>query len=163
MINNDANLINVNMADMKIASAPSVMRTVLGSCIGVLFYEPRMKLGGLIHIMLPEPSDTSNPNVAKFATIGIPALLEGMQKEGAVKKNIICKICGGAKMFAGFSANSVTDIGSRNQAAVIDTLGKLGVRVNAKDLGGTTGRKIVVDLADGSVKISHFNVGEKVI
>ena len=161
----ETNIVNVNMADMKVAGPPSNLRTVLGSCIGVFFYEPRMKLGGLVHVLLPEHPDgaLAVTNAAKFATTGIPALLEFMQKEGAQKKNLICKICGGAKMFAGFSSNTITDIGSRNQAAVIETLFKLGIRVAARDLGGTTGRKIIADLETGFIKISHFNVGDKVI
>jgi len=162
----EENIINVNMAAMNVATPPRHLRTVLGSCVGVFLYEPRLKLGGLVHIMLPDAPEGAAPgsfNPAKFATSGIPALIDLMQKEGAVKKNLVCKICGGAKMFAGFSANSVVDIGSRNQTAVIDTLAKAGLKIVARDVGGTSGRKILADLETGLIKIMHFNVGEKVI
>ncbi len=161
----ELNLLNVNMADMKVASPPLQLRTVLGSCIGVFFYEPRMKLGGMVHILLPfAPEDAGSAhNPAKFADTGILALLSMMQKEGAQVRNLICKLCGGAKMFAGFSSNSITDIGTRNQTAALEILSKLGIRVHSKDLGGTTGRKIIADPETGIIKISHFNVGDKVI
>lgn len=89
----DTSIINVNMADMKLARPPSNLRTVLGSCIGVFFYEPRMKIGGMVHVLLPEHPDGSLAvtNAAKFATTGIPALLELMQKEGAQKKILYVK------------------------------------------------------------------------
>ncbi|HBC75330.1 MAG: hypothetical protein A2008_01125 [Candidatus Wallbacteria bacterium GWC2_49_35] len=161
---NEGNIINVNMAAMHTARAPFHLRTILGSCIGVFFYEPRMKLGGMAHILLPDkPQDQRSFNAAKYADSGVPALLELMLSEGALKRNLICKICGGAKMFAGFSANTISDIGSRNQAAVICALDGLGIRTHAKDLGGSTGRKIVADLETGLIKITHFNVGEKII
>lgn len=161
---NEGNIINVNMAAMQTAHPPFLLRTVLGSCIGVFFYEPRLKLGGMAHILLPEhPADGRSFNAAKFADSGVPALLELMQNGGALKRNIVCKLCGGAKMFAGFSANTISDIGSRNQEAVKIALDGLGIKIQAKDLGGATGRKIVADLETGLIKITHFNVGEKVI
>lgn len=160
----EENLINVNMAAMHTARAPFHLRTVLGSCIGVFFYEPRMKLGGMVHILLPaHPQNGKEHNDAKYADTGVPALLELMLAEGALKKNLICKICGGAKMFAGFSSNTITDVGTRNQAAVAEALNRIGLVPYTKDLGGTTGRKIVADLETGLIKISHFNIGEKVI
>lgn len=158
------NIINVNIATMKIAYAPAKLRTILGSCVAVFFYEVSLKLGGMIHILLPEcPKEYIGTNVCKYADTGIPALLNEMLKEGANKKNLICKVCGGAKMFSGFGAHTLTDIGARNQTVVLETLSKLGFKPNTLDLGGTTGRKIIADLNTGLIQIEHFNVGEKII
>ncbi|HNY12270.1 MAG TPA: chemotaxis protein CheD [Candidatus Wallbacteria bacterium] len=159
----DQNIISVNMAEMRIAHALAFFRTVLGSCIGVFVYDIKLKIGGLLHLMLPEHPDSDNFNVAKYADSGIPALIEAVCREGANRKNLICKLSGGAKMFSGFSSNSIVDIGSRNQAAVSEKLKELGLRVVASDLGGETGRKILVDLSNGKLTVLHFNVGEKVI
>ncbi len=157
-------LININMAEFKVAKAPGTMRTVLGSCVGVFLYDPHAKIGGLLHIMLPEhPSDGSAYNKAKFATSGIPLLIDQMMQAGAQKRNLICKICGGSKMFSGFSSNTNIDIGNRNQLATQQVLRDHGIKISASDLGGATGRKIMVDLSNGSIHIFHFNVGEKVI
>jgi len=157
-------LININMAESKVAKAPATMRTVLGSCVGVFLYDPSAKIGGLLHIMLPEhPEDNNDYNKAKFASSGIPLLIDQMLQAGAQKRNFICKICGGSKMFSGFSSNTNIDIGNRNQLAAIKILKDLGIKISASDLGGTTGRKIMVDLSSGSIHVFHFNVGEKVI
>ena len=159
----EQHIISVNMAEMRTGQAPAFFRTVLGSCIGVFLYDPKAKIGGLLHLMLPECPATDGFNVSKYADSGIPALIEAMCREGANRKTLVCKLTGGAKMFSGFSSNSIVDIGSRNQQAVLGKLKELGIRVAASDLGGETGRKILADLSTGKLTVLHFNVGEKVI
>ena len=47
--------ISVGIADMKITRQEGILITyALGSCIGISFYDPMIKLGALLHIMLPE-------------------------------------------------------------------------------------------------------------
>jgi len=159
----EQNIISVNMAELKTAHAPAFFRTVLGSCIGVFLYDQKKKIGGLLHLMLPEHPETGDFNASKYADSGIPALIEALAREGVNPKTLICKLSGGAKMFSGFSSNSIVDIGSRNQAAVLEKLKEAGIRVAASDLGGETGRKIMADLSTGKLTVLHFNVGEKVI
>ena len=67
--------ISVGIADMKIARQEGELITyALGSCIGVAFYDPMIKLGALLHIMLPE-KNMSESNVYKFADSGIKETL----------------------------------------------------------------------------------------
>ena len=48
-------LIKVGMADYKVGRAPDTLISYgLGSCIGISLYDPQTKIGGLLHIMLPE-------------------------------------------------------------------------------------------------------------
>ena len=72
-----ADLIRVGMADYKVGSAPSTIISYgLGSCIGISLYDPQTKVGGLLHIMLPDSTQarpTDNP--AKFADTGLPLML----------------------------------------------------------------------------------------
>jgi chemotaxis protein CheD len=47
-------VIKVGMADLAVCKAPQKLMTAgLGSCVGVCIYDPRTKVGGLAHIMLP--------------------------------------------------------------------------------------------------------------
>ena len=52
------NLINVGIADYAISSSPDILRTILGSCVGICLYDPELKIGGMCHIMLPSMKDT---------------------------------------------------------------------------------------------------------
>ena len=51
--------VSVGIADMKITRQEGILITyALGSCIGISFYDPMIKLGGLLHIMLPQKQGT---------------------------------------------------------------------------------------------------------
>ena len=62
------NSIKVGMADLKVAKAPDSLITLgLGSCIGLTFYDPVAKVGGMVHYMLPDSTQLkNNANIAKF-------------------------------------------------------------------------------------------------
>ena len=61
--------IKVGIADMNICRAPDSITTIgLGSCVGIVIRDPLLKIGGMIHIMLPDSTVIkSNSNVSKFA------------------------------------------------------------------------------------------------
>ena len=69
-------VIKVGMADLNICKAPDVITTLgLGSCIGLTFYDPVSKVGGMVHYMLPDSTKVrNNGNIAKFADTGIEEL-----------------------------------------------------------------------------------------
>ena len=55
------NVIKVGMADLKIAKSPDVLITLgLGSCIGLVLYDPVTKIGGMLHYMLPDSTKLKN-------------------------------------------------------------------------------------------------------
>ena len=72
----------VGIADMKIARAEGVLITyALGSCVGICLYDPFIKLGGMVHIMLPEALASGNQNVYKYADTGIKETIRKNGKE----------------------------------------------------------------------------------
>ena len=114
-----AELIRVGMADYKVGRSPATIISYgLGSCIGISLYDPQAKVGGLLHIMLPDskqarPSD----NPAKFADTGLPLMLKDVLALGAVKRRLVAKMAGGAQMFAFANATDIMRVGARNAAA----------------------------------------------
>ena len=80
-------VIKVGMADLNICKAPDVITTLgLGSCIGLVFYDPVSKVGGMVHYMLPDSTKVrNNSNIAKFADTGIDELLRRVIAAGANK------------------------------------------------------------------------------
>ena len=71
------NMIKVGMADMNLCHAPDAITTLgLGSCVGVVLYDPNTKIAGLVHIMLPDSTKIrNNDNCAKFADTGIEEMV----------------------------------------------------------------------------------------
>jgi chemotaxis protein CheD len=153
------------MADYKVGSAPSTIISYgLGSCIGISLYDPQTKVGGLLHIMLPDSTQarpTDNP--AKFADTGLPLMLKDVLALGASKTRLVAKIAGGAQMFAFQNATDIMRVGSRNAEAAKKILKSLGIKLIAEDTGGTYGRTVSIDLNDGIYKVKTIDKGEKTI
>ncbi|CAM4033892.1 chemotaxis protein CheD [Lederbergia lenta] len=139
-------VIRVGIADMKIVQAPNKIRTLgLGSCVGVIIYDPNKKMAGMAHIMLPDSSlakGNKAMNVAKFADTAIKALTKELITLGANRSNLKAKISGGAQMFQFSSKNEQMRIGPRNVEAVKKELQKLNIQLISEDTGGNSGRTI---------------------
>lgn len=155
--------IKVGMADLKVAHYPSILTTLgLGSCIGIALFEPKKKIIGLAHIMLPNSAIASaNSNRAKFADTGIADLLEAMRLLGADTKCVVAKIAGGAQMFAFASSNETMKIGLRNAEATKAKLTEMRIPILAEDTGGNYGRTIELSSESGSLMVKTIGFGVK--
>lgn len=155
-------VIKVGMADLAVFKAPQKLMTAgLGSCVGVCIYDPRTKVGGLAHIMLPNSDQVKVVhNKAKYADTGIELLLEKMQELGAIKNRMQAKIAGGAQMFGN---STMMRIGERNTEEVIKILQTLKIPVLANETGGNFGRTIIFNPDNGELYIKTINHGEKVV
>ncbi|MBE6073351.1 chemotaxis protein CheD [Selenomonas caprae] len=160
-----ADLIRVGMADYKVGQAPSTIISYgLGSCIGISLYDPQTKVGGLLHIMLPDSTQarpTDNP--AKFADTGLPLMLKDVLALGASRTRLVAKIAGGAQMFAFANATDIMRVGARNAEAAKKILKDLNIRLIAEDTGGTYGRTVSIDMETGVYKVKTIDKGEKEI
>jgi len=156
-------LIRVGMADYKVGKAPAtVISYGLGSCIGISLYDPQTKIGGLLHIMLPDSTQArASDNPAKFADTGLPLMLKDVLAQGASRARLEAKIAGGAQMFAFANATDIMRVGARNAEAAKKMLKDLGIKLVAEDTGGTYGRTVSINLEDGVYIVKTINKGEK--
>ena len=152
-----AETIKIGIADIAVSKSPNVITTLgLGSCIGISMYDPASKIGGLVHVMLPDSTKIragSSSNAAKFADTGIQLLLDMMLKAGASKPRIVAKIAGGAKMFEVSGASDVGNVGDRNAEASRAKLKALGIRLVGEDCGANYGRTVELRCEDGTYVI----------
>ncbi|MFH0984861.1 MAG: chemotaxis protein CheD [Candidatus Omnitrophota bacterium] len=144
----------VRIADIKTGQNPSVITTVLGSCVAVCLYDPVQEIGGMLHCMLPQaPEGKTDFNKAKFADTGVKELLAQLIRYPLVKKELItAKIFGGGHVLK----HVTLDIGGDNVEAVRQVLARLEIRVLAVKTGGNQGCSIAFDLATGRVKYQAF-------
>ena len=148
--------ITVGIADMKIAQGSGILITyALGSCIGLCFHDPRLKLGALLHIMLPLNMETGRKNPIKYADTGIRETLRQLEAKGASKSRMTVKIAGGAKMFE-VNGGNLGNIGQRNIESVHLILRKEGIRLMAEDVGGTVARTLLFDVVSGQGCIRSY-------
>lgn len=152
--------VKVKMAEYGVVEAPDQLITIgLGSCVGITLYDKYKKIGGMVHIMLPENRKGLKP--AKYADTGIPLLIEEMKKLGAKKNHMKAKIAGGAKMFSVTSKDSSLNVGERNVIKVKEVLKDLGISILGQDTGANYGRTMKFFTDDGRVLITSHKTDDK--
>jgi chemotaxis protein CheD len=131
----------------------------LGSCVAVFIHWSGARaggLGGLAHILLPEPPRDAPPSGGgAFAAIAIPAMVEALRGLGCRRRELRAKVTGGAHMFS-FGASERETLGERNIRAALQALSKESIVVAGMDIGGSYGRTLVADLTSGAVRITSL-------
>lgn len=147
----------VGIADLKFSTDPaeSIITYALGSCLGITIYDPTARVGGMLHLMMPDstidPSKAAE-NPYKFVDTGVPLLFKGAYKLGADKARMIVKVAGGANPLGG-GDNDYFQIGRRNMTALRKLLFRNGVLIKAEDTGGSDSRTMTLDVATGAVML----------
>jgi len=153
--------LKVGIGDMKLTRGEGrIITYALGSCIGIAFYDPVIRLGALLHIMLPARFGTDDNNVYKYADTGIRETIHKLTAFGMVKSRTVVKIAGGAKMFEISGNSDFGNIGLHNRDRVRQVFAEEGMRLVAEDTGGTCARTMVLDIATGGVLIRTFGRAE---
>jgi chemotaxis protein CheD len=139
------------MGEMAVAQGEGLLRTLLGSCLGVALYDRRLKIAGLAHVVLPHSQGTTELP-GKFADTAIPELLRRLAAlAGGESLKLTAKLAGGANMFT--AAGAPGTIGEQNAAAVEDVLAAQRIPIVARHLGGEQGRRMTLDTTSGQVTI----------
>lgn len=151
-----------DIADMAISKEPGskIVTYSLGSCIGLAIYDPVVKVGGILHFMLPD--STIDPEKAKekpgmFADTGIPLLFKSAYKYGLDKKRTRVVVVGGSQVL---DSSGTFNIGKRNYAALRKIFWKNKVMIDAEDVGGNMSRTFFLELDTGKTWIRN---GMKVV
>ena len=144
--------ISVGIGQMAVSKDPREVLVAygLGSCIGVSVWDPQARVGGLVHVLLPD-SEGRRPDgrePARFADTGIDALIQKLTEAGAFPRRLIVKIVGGAAVLGPANAEKFK-IGSRNAESVEQRLKRHGINLVAADTGGIKGRTLEMHVATG--------------
>ena len=152
----------VGVGDMKVSNDPSSVLVTysLGSCIGVAIYDPQVKVGGLLHYMLPDSSidrEKARRNPYMFGDTGIPALFKASYRLGAKKNRIRIIVVGGAQIL---DQNGLFNIGKRNYALLRKMFFKNNVMTDYEDVGGSVNRTLKLEIETGQawLKVSGSGV-----
>ncbi len=125
----------------------------LGSCLGVTVYDPLKKVGGLLHLMLPDSSiDPVKAQTVPFMFVdtGVPRLFQAFFKFGGERWQVVIKVVGGAQFL---DPERRFNIGERNIQALEGLLTHNGLTMHARDLGGFNSRTVRFNVATGEVVI----------
>lgn len=145
----------MDIADFQVSDDPraTLVTYSLGSCIGVVIWDPRAQVGGMLHYMLPDSSlspDKAKANPAMFADTGVPRLFRSAYELGAVKNNLIVKVAGGSQLL---DDNGVFNIGKRNYVMLRKIFWKNGILIDSEDTGGSVSRTLRLEVDTGRLTL----------
>jgi chemotaxis protein CheD len=150
---------------MKVSNDPDevLITYSLGSCIALAVYDPVVKVGGMLHYMLPDSSLDKQKAQEKpfmFANTGIPMLFKSCFKLGAKKNRMIVKVAGGSQLM---DRSEFFNIGKRNYAALRKLFWRNNVIIEGEDIGGNVNRTMSLNIGTGTVTLKISGKGEIVL
>jgi len=130
----------------------------LGSCIAVVAYDIKRKIGAIAHIMLPGKSPENNErDKTRYTIDAIEILFSKLNSLGASDADIEICLAGGANVLKKENETLTHDIIKSVQKAVKRK------KICASSLGGFERRKVTLDIGTGTVYYTVGESGEKVL
>jgi chemotaxis protein CheD len=155
----------VGIAELVVSNNPSAILTTysLGSCIGVTIYDPVVRVGGLLHAMLPDSSIDSAKAQAQpgmFVDTGMASLLRAACQMRADKRRLRIFLAGGARIM---DDQNLFNIGGRNLVAFAEWLRRENLHLNAEQVGGQVNRTVGLSIETGRVTLKVSGVTQEVV
>lgn len=131
-----------------VSKTPTIVKTILGSCVSVCLFDKENRIGGMNHFMLPywRGNELASP---KYGNVAMKKMLEKVLFYGADMKNLKAKVFGGAEVLK--TSNCHFKIGSLNIEMAKSFLRESEIPILSSDTGGNLGRKITFNTSTGDV------------
>jgi chemotaxis protein CheD len=135
------------------------IRTVLGSCVSMTFWHPKLLIGGMCHYMLSSRSTgwrgaRTQLQDGHYADEAIEMMGKEIDAAGVSHREFQVKLFGGGNMFPEYR-KAVSHIGLKNIVAARDLVAKHGFNCVAECLGGDGHRNVIFDVWSGNVWVKH--------
>jgi chemotaxis protein CheD len=132
---------------------PTIITTILGSCISVCLWDRLQRIGGMNHFVLPEASTYSTGG--RYGDVSLELLLAQMIGLGSRTGAMLAKVFGGAAVLP-MNATAET-VGERNLDMALRTLKRHRVSVAAHRTGGESGKLIKFNTWSGEVAVRDLD------
>jgi len=159
-------IVYLKPAEICITDKPSVVRTVLGSCLAITMFHPQSNLSAICHALLPEPDlhdaeDEGPPNKLKYVILVIPEMLAQLKEYGIALEELEVKMFGGADLLTNRKDRKVNQqpVGRLNIIKARSLLEAQGLKIRVSDVGGSLGRKIFFYTHTGEVLLKRLKSG----
>ncbi|SHJ83933.1 chemotaxis protein CheD [Malonomonas rubra DSM 5091] len=140
--------------ELAVTNTPTRVSTVLGSCIALTLYNPRLKCGAICHAVLPQ-SGCEGGNF-RYVDSAFGYMLERFQHMGIALHEIDVKLFGGSEVLRKQSPSPVISIGRSNIEAAKSLVAQKGLALKVEHVGGPVGRKIHFFTHTGVIYLRHL-------
>ncbi len=149
-----ASTVYLKPGELSIATSPTRVSTVLGSCVSLTLYCRRLSVGAICHAILPY-----GKKEASFRHVDscIRYMLKRFDEQGIGRREIEVKLFGGADMLTGPSGRTTSlSVGQQNVDAALLMVEKEGLQLAASNVRGSQGRRIHFYTHTGEVLLKRF-------
>ena len=142
--------INIHIGGLYATRDPSVIETLLGSCVAACLFDPSSRIGGMNHILLPGKPDIKRfDESARYGINAMELLINKIMNLGGRRQGIVAKVFGGSHLFPSISKEN--GIGVKNAKFVLEFLKTEEIKVIRKNIGGHDVRRIYFHTDTGDV------------
>ncbi len=130
------------------------IRTLLGSCVAIVLWHPRLRIGGMCHFMLPRRAHERRDESldGRYAEDAMQMFMRELRRTATSPAEYRVKLVGGGRMFEHTQkSRGHFDICERNMNAARELIVRHGFSLHAHDLGGHGHRNVVFDLWNGDM------------
>jgi len=152
--------------DCYLGVQPTLVTTVLGSCVAVTMCAPERGIGAICHAFLPDSAKFSggrtDPQICRYVDTALESMFSSLARLKVPPESLVVKVFGGSSGIMSGDRCNLYDIGGRNLHAVQQRLTDYGIRVTSSATGGCQGRKLLflTHTGDVWVKLLHKSNGE---
>jgi chemotaxis protein CheD len=136
-------------------ASPTIVSTVLGSCVSITMHNQEYQMSAICHAVLPEEIIPGEPY--RYVDSAIAAMLRMFGRHGIYKSDLVVKLFGGSNILPP-SQNSYRDmtVGMQNILSAQQIIKNEQLNLLASDVGGTRGRKLFFYTHTGEIYLKRL-------
>lgn len=159
----DRDVIIIMPGEYYISSSGDYISTMLGSCISVCLFDPKVQISGMNHFLLPQYNgkDINLFSSTRYGISAMETLIMKMQLKGVDRDRLQAKVFGGGNVLS--LATSPHRVGERNIRFIHEYMKTEGIRVLNEDTGGSFSRRVLLNSTDFSVTLNKIPVDSTII
>lgn len=160
ILNTNLPVVNLHPGELFVAQEPTLISTILGSCVSVCLFCPKQKTGAMCHGVMPVRADLTMEDSFRFVDTSVRYMVDILTNGNMLCPNtgLVAKIFGGADVLdVHFGpATDTRSIGSMNIAAAREALARYDVAVAVEEVGGIHGCKLFFYSHTGEVLLRRI-------
>lgn len=136
------------------------IRTLLGSCVSLVFWHPEWLIGGMCHYLLPSRMRRHAGGLdGRYGDEAIELMLSQIRAAGARPEDFQIHLFGGGDMFPGINKNKSNPVGKKNVEAARQIIAAHRLAFLNEHVEGKGHRNLVFDVWSGRVTLRHLPAG----
>lgn len=148
--------VTIYIGGVHAAGEPTLVKTLLGSCISVCLWDPVKCVGGMNHFMLPRGGENRHAEDAtRFGVHAMDVLIGAIMKAGGERRRFIAKVFGGAHVLN--IKETADGVPQKNIEFIRTFLGSEAFPILSEDVGGYLPRHVYFFTHTGRAKVKRVS------